>query len=231
VRQSRLSGLYQANPRGGVTDQVPAQQVHEANKPEPVRKTEQPTRSLPSKYTRWSHLPGPWLAEQVCEAKQLRYTTELAFFAECPGHLAKAILYSTKPLPSVTIDKEYLTNILSAKGFLPNTFLDTRQIKNRKKTPKNSKTFFKLREQLSNHYTIPYPMPYYFSLLFWIKFTYFVNGDIRTHNFSRAYPPLPLHYYINYDYITFSFLMYYNKLRVIWLFEALNEFIWKCDQL
>jgi hypothetical protein len=26
-------------------------------------------------------------------------------------------------------------------------------------------------------------------------------------------------------------LMYYNKSRVIWLFKALNEFIWKCDQL
>jgi hypothetical protein len=25
--------------------------------------------------------------------------------------------------------------------------------------------------------------------------------------------------------------MYYNKSRVIWLFKALNEFIWKYDQL
>jgi hypothetical protein len=32
---------------------------------------------------------------------------------------------------------------------------------------------------------------------------------------SHAYVPLPLHYYINYVYITFSFIMYYNKLRVI----------------
>jgi hypothetical protein len=28
-------------------------------------------------------------------------------------------------------------------------------------------------------------------------------------------PPLSLHYYINYIYITFSFLVYYNKSRVI----------------
>jgi hypothetical protein len=34
------------------------------------------------------------------------------------------------------------------------------------KNPKNSKTFFKLWEQLSNHYTLPYPSPYHFSLLF-----------------------------------------------------------------
>jgi hypothetical protein len=42
---------------------------------------------------------------------------------------------------------------------------------------------------------------------------------------SRAYPTLSLHYYINYVYTAFSFLMYYNKPRVIWLFETLNESI------
>ena len=32
----------------------------------------------------------------------------------------------------------------------------------------------------------------------------FVNGEIRnSQSLSRAYPPLPLHYYINYVYITF----------------------------
>jgi hypothetical protein len=60
---------------------------------------------------------------------------------------------------------------------------------------------------------------------------FFVNGKIQTHNLSLPYPPLPLQYYINCVYIMFSFLMYYNKSRVIWLFEALNIFIWKCDQL
>jgi hypothetical protein len=73
-------------------------------------------------------------------------------------------------------------NILSAKGSLLSTFFGhsaktlpnvenhsakkrTRQIKNHKK-PKNSKTFFKLWEQLSNHYPLPYPSHYHFSLLF-----------------------------------------------------------------
>jgi hypothetical protein len=42
-----------------------------------------------------------------------------------------------------------------------------------------------------------------------------MNSEIQTHNLSRVYPPLPLHYYINYVYITFSFLKYYNKTRVI----------------
>jgi hypothetical protein len=32
---------------------------------------------------------------------------------------------------------------------------------------------------------------------------------------SHIYPALSLHYYIDYVYITFSFLMYYNKPRVI----------------
>jgi hypothetical protein len=71
-----------------------------------------------------------------------------------------------------------------------------------------------------------------FSLLFWIKFKYFCKWwDSNSQPLSRAYPPLPLHYYINYVYISFSFHMYYNKSRTIWLFEILNEFIWKCDQL
>jgi hypothetical protein len=141
-----------------------------------------------------------------------------------------------------TLGIEYSANILSAKGFLPSTFsrtLDKDFVECRKalgklkiaKNRKNNKTFFKLWEQLSNHYPLPYPSPYHFSLLFWIKFTCFVNGEIRTRNLSRVYPPLPLHNYINYLYITFSFLIYYNKPRVIWLFDALNDFISKCDQL
>jgi hypothetical protein len=56
---------------------------------------------------------------------------------------------------------------------------------------------------------------HHFSQLIWIRCTLFVNGEIRTRNLSRAYPSLPLHYYINYVYITFPFLVYYNKPRVI----------------
>jgi hypothetical protein len=55
--------------------------------------------------------------------------------------------------------------------------------------------------------------------------------DSNSQPLSPAYPHIPLHYYINYIYIMFSFLMYYNKPRLILLFKALNELIWKCDQL
>jgi hypothetical protein len=88
---------------------------------------------------------------------------------------------------------------------------------------KSKKTEIQIIGTTSN----PYTSLYQFSLLFWIKFTCFVNGEIRTCNLSHAYPPIPLHYYTNYIYITFSFLVYYNKPRVIWLFKTLNEFIWK----
>lgn len=80
-----------------------------------------------------------------------RTTTGLTFFAECLRHLAKAILHSTKLLLSVTLDKEYSANILSGKGSLPITFLDTRQkstrqIKNRKKPQKTAKHFLIYRD-------------------------------------------------------------------------------------
>jgi hypothetical protein len=149
--------------------------------------------------------------------------------------------HSTKLLPSVTLVKEYSTNILSVKGSLSSTFSDAQQrlcrmsksTRQRKaldklritKKPKKSKTFLNYgnNSPTTTHYhthrTIIFH--YYFEL----------NLHVLCHNLSRAYPPLPLHYYINYVYITFSFLMYYNKLRVILLFEALNEFILKCDQL
>jgi hypothetical protein len=42
---------------------------------------------------------------------QAMVTTRHKFFAECLEHSAKAILYSAKLLPSVTLEKEY-----SAKG-------------------------------------------------------------------------------------------------------------------
>jgi hypothetical protein len=58
-----------------------------------------------------------------------------------------------------------------------------------------------------------------------------MNSEIRTRNLPLVHPSYTTRYYTNYVYITFSFPMYYNKPRVIWLFKALNEFIWKCDQL
>jgi hypothetical protein len=67
--------------------------------------------------------------------------------------------------------------------------------------------------------------------LFWIKFTCFVYGEIRTRNISLANTLLYHYTTTSIVYIMFSFLMYYNKPRVIWLFKALNELIWKCDQL
>jgi hypothetical protein len=63
---------------------------------------------------------------------------------------------------------------------------NTRQIKNRK-ILKNSKTIFKILGITLQPYLLPYPLPYHFSLLFWIKFICFVNGEIRTHNLSLAH--------------------------------------------
>jgi hypothetical protein len=62
--------------------------------------------------------------------------------------LANVILHSAKSLLSVTLGKKYPANILSVKGSFVDYFFghsakkSTRQIKNRKKNPKNSKTFF-----------------------------------------------------------------------------------------
>jgi hypothetical protein len=107
---------------------------------------------------------------------------------------------------------------------------NTRQIKNRK-NPKNNKTFFKIIEQLSNHYLLPYSSHYHFHHYFKLNLIFYEWWDLNSQPLSRAYTPLPQHYYINYVYITFSFLIYYNKPRVIWLFNPLNKFIWKCGQL
>jgi hypothetical protein len=66
----------------------------------------------------------------------------------------------------------------------------TRQIKNCKKTQKNSKTFLNYGNNSPTTTPLPYPSPYNFSLLlllFWIKFTYFVNIEIRTRNLSFAH--------------------------------------------
>jgi hypothetical protein len=108
----------------------------------------------------------------------LDFTTGLVF-----RHSPTTILQLTNSLSSVTLDKEYSTNILSAKCSLSFTFFghsaktlpsvvekhsskeSTRQIRNRK-TLKNKKTFFKLWEQLSNHYPLPYPSSYHFNHYF-----------------------------------------------------------------
>jgi hypothetical protein len=114
--------------------------------------------------------------------------TGLAFFAEC---------YTQQ----IILGKHFI-----GKGFFVEYFFrtlcrvskSTWQIKN-KKTQKNSKISFKLWEQLSNHYPLPYPSPYHFSLLFWIKFTCFINGEIWTRNLSLAHTLL-------YNYTTTSII-------------------------
>jgi hypothetical protein len=50
------------------------------------------------------------------------YTTGHSFFAECRRHSAKAILHSTKALPSVTLGKERSANCTSATTSLTSTF-------------------------------------------------------------------------------------------------------------
>jgi hypothetical protein len=116
------------------------------------------------------------------------------FFAKCLRHSAKAILQSLKlVLHSVNNTQQtfYRQNILcrilflrhSAK-ILPSvdknsTKKSTQQIKNRKTPWKNSKTFLKLWEQLSNHYPLLYPSSYRFSLLFWTKFILYVLWMVR----------------------------------------------------
>jgi hypothetical protein len=77
-----------------------------------------------------------------------------------------------------------------------------------KKSKKQQNIFLNYR---NNSPTLPITLS--IALLFWIKFTCFVNAKNQTRNLSRVYPTIPLHYYINYIYITFSFLMYYITNR------------------
>jgi hypothetical protein len=172
-----------------------------------------------------------------------KVTTGLVFFAECLRHSAKTILHSVKSLSSVTLGKEYSANILSAKDSLPSTFFghsvkslpsvekhstnkNTRQIKNHKKPQKIAKHFFNYVNQLSNHYPITIIIALSFFTINLNQIYMFCEWwDSNSQPPSHVYHPLPVHYYINYVHITFSFIMYYNKPRVIWLFEALNKFI------
>jgi hypothetical protein len=60
------------------------------------------------------------------------------------------------------------------------------------------------------------PLPIYHTyhpIIFNQIYMFCVRFELTPH--SRAYPPLPLHYSINYVYIMFSFLVYYNKSGVI----------------
>jgi hypothetical protein len=83
-------------------------------------------------------------------------TTGIAFFAECLRHSAKAILHSTKPLPSVTLDKYFIGKGFFADYFFSDTLQrlcrvskkhsakkNTRQIKNRKNLKKQQNIFLK----------------------------------------------------------------------------------------
>jgi hypothetical protein len=90
-------------------------------------------------------------------------------------------------------------------------------------------TFFVERQRLNSptyHITLPIALSFFNIIYMFCEW-----WDSNSQSLSRAYRLIPLHYYTNYVYITFSFPMYYNKPRVIWLFKALNEIIWKCDQL
>jgi hypothetical protein len=143
-----------------------------------------------------------------------------------------------------TLGKDFI----GKRFFVECFFSDTRQRLCRvSKNIRQRKTLGKLRiekikKKQQNIFKIlgttlqPYPITLSVALSF---FTIILNQtymfckwlDSNSQPLSRAYPPIPLHYYTNYVYITFPFPMYYNKSRVIWLVKALNEFIWKCDQL
>jgi hypothetical protein len=142
-------------------------------------------------------------------------TTGIAFFAECN---TRQTFYRQRVLCWVL-------------------FSDTRKRKpldklRIEKIQKNSKTFFKIIGTTLQPLSITIPIALLFFTIILNQIYKFCEWwDSNSQPLSRAYRPIPLQYYINYVYITFSILMYYNKPRVIWLFKALNEFIWKCVQL
>jgi hypothetical protein len=115
-----------------------------------------------------------WCGVRLAVGVEMMYL----FYFQQLTHPHPHIHYQTRVLCRVsqTLAKTILhsANILSAKSFLPSTFSDnsantlpsvekhsanksTQQIKNRK-NPKNSKTFLKLWEQLSNHYPFTIPI-------------------------------------------------------------------------
>jgi hypothetical protein len=151
------------------------------------------------------------------------YTTGLAFFAghftldkdfaECCTRqriLGKHFIgkrffveyffgHSTKTLPSV--EKQ------SAKK-------STRQIKNRKKKPKTAKHFLNYRNNspTTTPITIPIALSFFTIILNQI-YIFYEWCEIRTRKLSHAYPPLPLHYYINCVYITASLSWSISPIR------------------
>jgi hypothetical protein len=83
-----------------------------------------------------------WPFDQALTVGIRTTTTGIAFFAECLRHSAKAILHSAKPLPSVTLGKNFI-----GKGFFAECFFsDTRQRLCRvSKSTRQIKTLGKLR--------------------------------------------------------------------------------------
>jgi hypothetical protein len=72
---------------------------------------------------------------------------------------------------------------------------NTRQIKNEKKSKKNIKTFLKLYKQLLNHYliiTYQIDLSFFTIILNQIKFTCYVNNEIRTRK-TILHSAKPLH--------------------------------------
>jgi hypothetical protein len=141
------------------------------------------------------------------------YTTGLVFFAECPKHSVNIILHSTNNTQQTFYRQRVLCRVLLSK-----TLGKLRIAKKTKKT-ENIFKIMRINYPTTTHYYHTPPSPYYFFIIFcewWV---------LNSQPLSRIYSSLPLHYYINYVYITFSFFMYYNKLRVIWLIEALTVYL------
>jgi hypothetical protein len=73
------------------------------------------------------------------------------------------------------------------KGFFVEYFFRTLSKLRIEKNPKKIENIFKIIGTTLQPYLLPYPSLYHFSLLFWIKFTCFVNGEIQTRNLSLAH--------------------------------------------
>jgi hypothetical protein len=161
-------------------------------------------------------------------------TTGITFFVECLRHSTKPFytrqtVYRQRVLCRVLFIGHWAKTLPSVEKLSAKK--SNWQIKNRK-NPKKQQNILKIMWTTLEPLPITIPITLSFFTIILNQIYMFCEWwDSNSHPLSHAYLPLPLHYYINYVYIMFSFLMYYNKPRVIWLFEALNEFIWKCDQL
>jgi hypothetical protein len=160
------------------------------------------------------------------------YTTGIAFFVECvsktldKGHFTLGKAFAECNTRQIFYRQRVLCRVL---------FSDTRERKTLgklriEKKPKNTKHFLNYRNNSTLPITIPIAQSF-FTIIFNQIYMFCEWRDSNSQPLSREYPSIPLHYYTNYVYITFSFIRYYNKPIVIWFFKALNEFIWKCHQL